>query len=278
MAATLNPEAVSAGRWEDVHRIAEALDAARAVLRTVDTGSVKAERKGTSGPVTIADRAVNQKLYELLPRQDEGWLSEETRDDQRRLGCRRVWVVDPLDGTREFLAGIPEWCISIGLVEEGRAVAGGVANPATGEVILGSLETGVTANGKPVAVRPCRALEGALVLASRTEVGRGDWQRYGNPVFTLRPVGSVAYKLSLVAAGLADATWTLAPKHEWDVAAGVALVLAAGGVVLTAEGGVPRFNRPSPRLEGLRAFSEGAKDVFSSLPPEWWVGDPCRGS
>jgi myo-inositol-1(or 4)-monophosphatase len=151
------------------------------------------------------------------------------------------------------VAGIPEWCVSIGLLEDGRPVAGGVANPATGEVFLGSLESGVTYNGRPARVSGRQSLDGALVLASRSEFDRGEWERFRGATFTVRPVGSVAYKLALVAAGLADATWTLVPKHEWDVAAGVALVLAGGGSVQVPDGSALRFNQPRPWLAGLIA-------------------------
>ena len=93
-------------------------------------------------------------LRKNLLRDGEGWLSEESVDDVSRLDKSRVWVVDPLDGTREFVAGIPEFCVSIGLVEDGRPVAGGICNPATNETIIGSLDSGVMYNGKPA--RPAR--------------------------------------------------------------------------------------------------------------------------
>jgi myo-inositol-1(or 4)-monophosphatase len=241
------------GGVEALRRIQGALEAALEVLQRFRADTVRVEHKPGAGPVTEADRAVNEVLARILPAEGEGWLSEESRDDPCRLERRRVWAVDPLDGTREFVAGIPEWCVSVGLLEDGRPVAGGVANPATGEIFLGSLETGVTYNGRAARVSSRQSLEGALVLASRSEVDRGEWERFRGAAFTVRPVGSVAYKLALVAAGLADATWTLVPKHEWDVAAGVALVLAAGGSVQTTDGSVLRFNQPRPRLTGLVA-------------------------
>ncbi len=239
---------------EDLHRIQGALVAASELLRSFRAESVRIEHKPGAGPVTEADRAVNELLARLLPAADEGWLSEESRDDARRLGKRRVWAVDPLDGTREFVAGIPEWCVSVGLLENGHPVAGGIANPATGEVFLGSLGTGVTYNGRGARVSGRRSLKGAVVLASRSEFDRGEWARFRDAPFEVRPVGSVAYKLALVAAGLADATWTLVPKHEWDVAAGVALVRAAGGIVLGRDGSPPEFNQRRPLLAGLIAL------------------------
>ena len=238
---------------EAVRRIQAALEAAMDVLRGFRGDTVRVDQKPGAGPVTEADRAVNEILARILPAPGEGWLSEESADDPVRLEKRRVWAVDPLDGTREFVAGIPEWCVSVGLVEDGRPVAGGVANPATGEIFLGSLETGLTYNGRAARVSARQSLDGAVVLASRSEFDRGEWERFRGAPFTVRPVGSVAYKLALVAAGLADATWTLVPKHEWDVAAGAALVLAGGGSVHGREGSAVRFNQPHPLLTGLIA-------------------------
>jgi myo-inositol-1(or 4)-monophosphatase len=243
-------EALYAG---DLERIREALERARAALQRFTPGEVEARHKVGDDPVTEADTTVDTLLRELLPQDGEGWLSEETRDDLSRLERRRVWVVDPLDGTREFVTGIPEWCVSVGLVVDGEPVAGGLCNPATGETIVGARGLGVTLNGSPVQVRDRRTLAGATVVASRSEVKRGEWQGYREDLFTIRPTGSVAYKLGLVAAGLVDATWTLTPKHEWDVAAGVALVLAAGGAIVTGSPQETRFNRETPKLSRLIA-------------------------
>lgn len=240
-------------RAQDLARIAAALEAARRALRPFTPGAVEFQLKAADNPVTAADRAVNEVLHSALVREDEAWLSEETVDDPTRLDRRRVWVVDPLDGTKEFVQGIPEWCVSIGLIEDGEPVAGGICNPATGEVFLGARGIGVTRNGTAARVSGRPALAGARVLASRSEVGRGERERFRGSAFDVRPMGSVAYKLALVAAGHADATWTLVPKHEWDVAAGVALLLAAGGEARTPGGGHPVFNRRNPKLTGLVA-------------------------
>ncbi|MGQ0849010.1 MAG: 3'(2'),5'-bisphosphate nucleotidase CysQ [Actinomycetota bacterium] len=248
-------------RSADLARISRALGAAAEVLTRFSPGEVKAIKKDNQDPVTEADLALDHALKESLVRPGEGWLSEETADDRHRLGAERVWVVDPLDGTKEFVQGIPEWCVSVGLVEDGRAVAGGILNPAAGFLSIGGEGLGCTLNG--IRMPMAEGLgDRALVLASRTEVGRGEWQRFEGADFRVQAMGSVAFKLARVACGLAHATWSLAPKHEWDVAAGAALVAAAGGEVLGLDGTPLVFNQPSPWLPGLIAFGPGIATTF----------------
>src|SRR5271156_4249021 len=159
-----------------LNRIQAGLDAARVIFDRFTPGEVQTEFKAGHDPVTDADRAVDAALPQNLLGAGDGWLSEEIADDLSRLDKSRVWVVDPLDGTREFVKGIPEFCVSIGFVENGRPVAGGICNPATKEIFLGSVESGVTYNGKPAQPSQRNTLDGALVLASRSEVKRGEWK------------------------------------------------------------------------------------------------------
>ena len=243
----------SSSSSETLERIHTALEAARAVLNRFTPGAIETEYKVGHDPVTEADRAVNEVLRRTLLRPGEGWLSEETIDDFTRLDKQRVWVVDPLDGTREFVQGVSEFCVSIAMVENGIPVAGGICNPATDELILGSREDGVTYNGKPAQPSQRKDLHGALVLASRSEVNRGEWKQFESAEFKIRPMGSVAYKLGLVAAGRADLTFTLVPKNEWDVAAGAALVESAGGWVLKLDNSPLRCNQKNPLISGLLA-------------------------
>jgi myo-inositol-1(or 4)-monophosphatase len=245
-------------------RIQDALDAAVGAISRFVPADTKVEFKFGNDPVTQADRAANGFLREVLVRDGEGWLSEESTDDLTRLKKQRVWVVDPIDGTREFVAGIPEWCVSVGFIDNGQAIAGGICNPATHETFIGSLETGVTYNGKGARARRGEAMSGATVLASRSEVKRGEWEQFRNGPFAIRPMGSIAYKLALVAAGLADATWTLTPKHEWDVAAGVALVKAAGGVARKLENSSLSFNNRLGLLPNLLASGPCLAEKLSS--------------
>jgi myo-inositol-1(or 4)-monophosphatase len=234
-------------RTDDVRRVLEGLRAAAEAVQPFTAGDIEYQTKAIrDDPVTAADEAVDAVLKDILPHAGEGWLSEESVDDRVRLECERVWVVDPIDGTREFIQGIPEWCISIGLLEGGVPVAGGIFNPATDELVIGSLEGGVTLNGEAVQVTEPDVDGPVSVLASRSEIRRGEWDRFEDGRFDVRPCGSVAYKMALVAAGLADATWTLVGKSEWDVVGGTALVRAAGGVVCLRDGSEPTFNQPEP--------------------------------
>ena len=246
-------------------RIERALEATRVVFEGFAPGEVQAEFKAGHDPVTEADRTVDAVLRKNLLRDGEGWLSEESADDLSRLDRERVWVVDPLDGTREFVMGLPEFCVSIGFVENGRPVAGGIYNPATKETFLGAVDAGVLYNGK--AARPSQrtSLNGALVLASRSEVKRGEWKQFENGPSKIQPMGSVAYKLALVSAGLADVTFTLTPKNEWDVVAGAALVQSAGAFVSTLERTTLTANRRDPLLSGLLASGPFLKDPLLAL-------------
>ena len=246
---------------DDLARIEAALDRAAEALKPFTPGDIASRMKAGDDPVTAADLAVNEVLLGTLPADGEGWLSEETRDDAGRLSCSRVWVVDPVDGTREFIQGIPEWSVSIGLVIDGVPVAGGILSPAARHRIVGSVDDGVTLNGEPVAMSPRTTIDGALVLASRSEVKRGEWNRFFTTPISVRNMGSVAYKLGLVGAGLADATWTLVPKHEWDVAAGAALVRAGGGAVFGPDGENIVFNAAAPKLTGFVATTGGLEQV-----------------
>jgi myo-inositol-1(or 4)-monophosphatase len=252
------------GRRQILRRIEEALKAAASAITPFLTAVPEIEFKSDKDPVTEADRTLDRILRKALLKDGEGWLSEESADDLGRLGKERVWVVDPIDGTREFVSGIPEWCISVGFVENRRAVAGGICNPVTGELFVGAAGEGVKLNGCRVSSRQCRTLKGATVLASRSEVERGDWDRFRGAPFVTQPMGSIAYKLAMVAAGNADATWTFTPKHEWDVAAGSALINAGGGYVRNLDGSDLQFNNEAPLFRGLLACSSRLQPELSS--------------
>jgi myo-inositol-1(or 4)-monophosphatase len=250
---------------EILERIESALGAARAIFSRFTPGRIEAEFKVGHDPVTEADRAIDAALRDNLLRAGEGWLSEESVDDSSRLDKRRVWIVDPLDGTREFVKGVPEFCVAIGFIEDGRPVAGGICNPATEEVFLGAVDTGVLYNGKPARASRRARLAEATVLASRSEITRGEWKQFENSQLHIKPMGSIAYKLAMVSAGLADITFTLSPKNEWDVAAGAALVLSSGGFVTTLENADFYANQKTSLLSGLVAGGPHLKSELMTL-------------
>lgn len=227
---------------------------AGAVIRKWYDGEFTVAEKGADSPVTEADTEANREIHAAITAAfpGDGWLSEETKDSPERLGRRRAWIIDPLDGTKEFIKHIPEFCVCIGLVEDGRPILGVCYNPVTEEMFTGTAARGVRVGDTPVSVTDLGDLAAARVLASRSEVGRGEWQEF-EADFRVELTGSVAFKFALVAAGRADATFSLVPKNEWDVCAGTALVTFAGGRV-TDRFGVPlTFNRPDPLLPGIIA-------------------------
>jgi myo-inositol-1(or 4)-monophosphatase len=250
---------------EILERVEAAISAAREIFARFTPGAIETEFKAGHDPVTEADRSIDAVLRQNLLRDGEGWLSEESVDDLARLEKRCVWVVDPLDGTREFVKGIPEFCVSIGYVDNGRPVVGGIHNPATEETFVGAIDCGVRYNGRLARASERTSLQGASVLASRSEVKRGEWKKFENGPLHITTMGSVAYKLARVAAGLADITFTLTPKNEWDVAAGAALVISAGGFVTNLENCQFRANNKNPLLSGLIAGGPHLKEELMAL-------------
>src|SRR5512139_2481811 len=193
----------------------EAARAAGAVLRRWFDGgyTVHLKSRGIDDPVTEADTEANTVIRAHIDRgfPDDGWLSEETCDSPARLATARVWIVDPMDGTREFVRRVPEFAVSIALVDAGEPVLGVVYNPIHDEMIAGARGHGVTLNGCPARVTRHGELGTAQVLASCSEFDAGEWEEFrGELQFSV--VGSVAYKLGLLAVGRCDATFSLRPK------------------------------------------------------------------
>ena len=253
------------GRNETVVRIHDTLLQVAELVAKTEMLRVVVSKSAGGDPVTTLDKEINDLIHRTLPRPDEGWLSEETKDDPRRLSCARVWVVDPIDGTREFIQGIPEWCVSISMVEGHEAVAGGVLNPSTGEMFLGSSEGGLEVIQLAATSMMNVAMDEHCVLVSRREHKQGKWDRFEDSALKIHPVGSIAYRLARVAAGYAAATCTFDPRSEWDVAGGVALVQAAGGTVQTVDGMAIQFNREVPKLPSFFAFASSCSPSVSAM-------------
>ena len=241
--------------------------AAGAILRGYwNDRSFKVGSKGRNNPVTSADMEADSAIKKILRAgfPGYGWLSEETADDRVRLAARRVWIVDPLDGTREFINRVPEFCVAIALAEDGAPVLGVTYNPIRRQLFWAARGLGCHLGTRPVRVTRTRSLKRATVLGSRSEIARGEWKKF-EPLMGVSPMGSVAYKLAMVAAGKSDATFTRSPKSEWDIASGAALIAEAGGKMTDIEGREVRFNQSSVERHGLIASNGILHDSLRDL-------------
>jgi myo-inositol-1(or 4)-monophosphatase len=220
--------------------------------------------KGPGQIVTAADLEVDRLLHESLigAFPADGWLSEERADDQARLHRERVWMVDPIDGTRAFANGLPEFAISAALLSDDAPVLGVVLNPATGECFEAERGCGAWCGGTRVHVSTHAALPGARLLSSRTEMRRRKWPAL-MPEATFTDLSSLAYKLALVAAGRFDGLVSRRTCHDWDVAAAQLLIAEAGGRLSEVDGAALVLNRPEPHHAGLVAA--GAHGLHRAL-------------
>lgn len=236
-------------------------DDACALVRTLLQRPVDDWRKGDESPVTTIDLAVDRYLHEhlrpLMP--SAGWLSEETADEPSRLQQPWLWVVDPIDGTRSLLARKPEFCISIALVRSGVGTELAViGNPSTGQRWSARRGHGAhDRDGRRLVVRGDWQPQQAAILVSRTDVQQGLWEGLAADG-QLTQVGSLAYKMALVASGDYDGHATPTPRNEWDAAAGQLLIDEAGGVASDLHGQSLRFNQPQPHFDGFVVASRAA--------------------
>jgi myo-inositol-1(or 4)-monophosphatase len=240
-----------AAEW---HCLRVAIGAASEIALRHFRGRSRHWYKGPGQVVTAADLEVDRLLHETLigAFPDDGWLSEERPDDPARLRRRRVWVVDPIDGTRAFADGLPEFAISVALLVEDVPVLGVVCNPATAESFEAEQGRGAWLDCQPLQASGEREVARARLLSSRTEMRRRRWAEL-LPDVTFTDISSLAYKLALVAAGRFDGLVSLRASHDWDIAAAQLLIAEAGGRLSAADGAPVVLNRPIPRHAGLAA-------------------------
>jgi myo-inositol-1(or 4)-monophosphatase len=231
-----------------------AVEAAGNIALGYFRGTHRRWEKGPGQIVTEADIAVDRHLREaltgLLP--DAGWLSEETADDGSRLDRRRVWVVDPIDGTRSFAAGKPEFTVCVALIEDGRPVLGLVLNPATGELFEAVRGGGAVLGGRAIHAREPDGIVGARIGISSTERHR-EALAAALPGAVPTAIGSLAYKLVLIAAGRLDGYVSRRKAHDWDIAAAELILAEAGAVLTDAAGRAIGYAQPEPWRQGLIA-------------------------
>jgi myo-inositol-1(or 4)-monophosphatase len=220
------------GGRDDLSLIVEAAYAAGELATAMRNAGLETRMKVGDSPVTNADLACDALLTELLrgARPDYGWLSEETADDPDRLTRRRVFVVDPIDGTRDFLRGRPGWAVSIAVVEDGLAIAGAVYAPQMGEAYAAVAGGGATLDGAPIRCSVTKMLEGA--------------------------------GMCLVAAGAFDGTIAVTAKHDWDLAAADLIAREAGAVCGDHLGQTFRFNGPIPQQRSLVCAAPGVAPLI----------------
>ena len=240
------------GAADDLSLIVETALAAGEVAQAMRASGLETTYKADKTPVTDADLAVDALIKAALraARPDYGWLSEETADDPARLACARLFVVDPIDGTRAYLKGKPWWGVSIAVVENGASIAGVVHVPDRAETYVATLAGGATLNGRPVAASQTAAVEDCAMLADAPMFKHPAWPIPWPPM-RVESRNSVAYRLCSVASGEFDATLALSPKSEWDLAAAALIANEAGCLVTNHRGQSFTFNRPVPTMRSL---------------------------
>ena len=224
--------------------------------------------KGFQNPVTTADHESDKALREILTNAypDYGWLSEETIDSKSRLQKKKVWVVDPLDGTKEFIEGVPHFVVSIALVESGRPILGVLYNPVTKETFTAYKGMGARLNDELIKCSEKKHTKRMVILNSRSEISKGLWNNHQGQFAKFKAVGSVAYKLGLTAAGEGDVFASLRPKNEWDICAGNCIINEAGGKLIDLNGNQRVYNLDDTLIQpGLIAGGKEAVDQILAL-------------
>ena len=208
---------------------------------------VRSWKKDANSPVSEADIAVDnflrERLLALAP--SYGWLSEETADQPDRLTRKRVWVVDPIDGTRAYLAGLADWSVSVALVENGRPLAAALYAPVSDEMFVASRQSGTTRNGKRVRANAVHAPQGAKMAGNKKRVDQ--LIRAGMAIEAVPKIHSLALRIARVATGELDAALATGSSHDWDLAAADLLVHEAGAVLTTFDGHKLVYNRSEIR-------------------------------
>jgi myo-inositol-1(or 4)-monophosphatase len=240
-----------AERQRQTERLADAVRAGGDIALKTFRGPLKSWTKRKDSPVCEADIAVNELLHERLAGDGIGWLSEESLDDARRLSARQVWVIDPIDGTRAYIAGLPDWSIAAALVEDGRPIAAALFAPVTEELFTATAGGGAFRNGIAIAVTAGDALDGAKLNGPRSYLER--LQRVCPEVVATPRVHSLALRFARVAQGTLDAAFASGNSHDWDLAAADLLVHEAGGLLTTLAERAPVYNRATPVHESLIA-------------------------
>ncbi|MBL4806654.1 MAG: 3'(2'),5'-bisphosphate nucleotidase CysQ [Rhodobacteraceae bacterium] len=227
------------------------------------------DKGNNQGPVTEADLAIDRMLkHELLgARPDYGWLSEESEDSSDRLKHDRVFIIDPIDGTRAFIAGENSFSHSLAIAENGKVIAALVHLPIREQTYAAHIGGGATCNGNPIQPSETRNSSGANILTTKPSLNPDLWPG-GVPDLNRHFRPSLAYRLCLAADGRFDGMITLRDAWEWDIAAGDLIVTEAGGIASDRLGAKPVYNNPHPMLAGMIAAPKPVHaDIMLRLKP-----------
>lgn len=227
----------------DAALLQETVREAGALALSLFRTELKNWTKGASSPVSEADIAVNDliagRLRSATP--DYGWLSEESADDEARLGKHLVWIVDPIDGTRGYLAGREDWCVSVALIADTRPLLAAVFAPASDEFFFAARGGGALLNGMPVHATPGTALDFSRVAGPKPLVER--LNRSPGEIALHPRIGSLALRLCRVAQGTLDAAFAGGQSRDWDLAAANLIVQEANGNMTALSGDAILYNR-----------------------------------
>lgn len=240
----------------DLSLLIEAAQEAGEIARSFWREDPQVWDKGGNDPVSEADLAVDTHLRQrlLAARPDYGWVSEETEDDTARLSAERVFIVDPIDGTRSFVKGEATWAHSLAISENGRVTAGVVYLPVRDKLYVAGLGQGATLNGASVIASERTDLTGAALLSPKVTLQPEHWKT-APPAFERHFRPSLAYRLALVAEGRFDGMVTLRDAWEWDIAAGALIAAEAGAAVVDRRGQPLVFNSEARKTPGVVAGS-----------------------
>ncbi|MEM8635751.1 MAG: 3'(2'),5'-bisphosphate nucleotidase CysQ [Pseudomonadota bacterium] len=237
--------------------------------------------KAPGHPVTEADIEVNALLADKLQsaRPEYGWLSEETVDDLSGRGRDRIWVVDPIDGTRAFMRSDPDWCVAIALVERGQAIASAIYAPVFDELYLAQAGKGAFLNDEPISVSDQSKERGMRLITNRSLVEHPGWPEPWPKLTVSDPKpNATLYRMALVASGRWDATLALFRKSDWDLAAGTLLVEEAGGLATTHLGAAFRFNQEVPEQMSMVAAGKALHPLLVRRVKQVRLPDPNLGA
>ncbi|WP_425147377.1 3'(2'),5'-bisphosphate nucleotidase CysQ [Deinococcus sp.] len=257
---------ISSPNYTQERAVAETLArrAADLLLHHRRAGFQTEHKTSADDPVTVADREASELIVAGLRSAfpADGVLSEELTDGPARLTRERVWIIDPIDGTKEYVDGTPDYCVSIGLAVGSEALLGVVLAPDQDELFTGIVGQGIWKNGQSAGFST-REPQRSVIAVSETEHAR---ELHTYPLPNMKPSGSIALKMARIAAGEADATFTMSPRSEWDIAAGMALIKAAGGTTTRRNAQAILLNQPDPNVG--RGILAGRPDVLAWLTAE----------